>query len=89
LTLRLAIRFIDGSRPPALKTSAVGGSHPDDLTRDIAARREEACAKVTEYVGKLFQAGEKDPHRLAACGRTCLRELDGSTDPVKACFTGL
>jgi hypothetical protein len=44
---------------------------------------------VTESVGRLFQAGEKDPHRLTACGLTCLRELDGSIDPVKACFTRL
>jgi len=44
---------------------------------------------VTEYVGKLFEAGEKDPHRLTVCGLTYLRELDGSTDPVKAGFTGL
>ena len=41
---------------------------------------EEARAKVTEYIGKLFQAGEKDPHRLTVCGLTYLRELDGSTD---------
>jgi hypothetical protein len=49
----------------------------------------EARAKVTEYIGKLFQASEKDPHRLTVCGLTYLRELDGSTDPVKAGFTGL
>src|ERR1700723_586514 len=49
---------------------------------------DEARAKVTEYIGKLFQAGEKDPHRLTVCGLTYLRELDGSTDPVKAGFTG-
>jgi hypothetical protein len=54
-----------------------------------AAGIEEARAKVTEYIGKLFQAGEKDPHRLTVCGLTYLRELDGSTDPVKAGFTGL
>jgi len=53
--------------PAALKTSAVGHFrrdgdvrlHPDDPTTDIAARREEARAKVTESVGKLFQAGGK------------------------------
>ena len=33
---------------------------------------------MTEYVGKLFQAGEKDTHRLTVCGLTYLRELDGS-----------
>ena len=37
----------------------------------------------------LFEAGEKDPHRLTVCGLTYLRELDGSTNPVKAGFTGL
>jgi hypothetical protein len=50
---------------------------------------EEARIKVTNYVSTLFEAGEKDPHRLAVCGLTYLRELDGSTDPVKAGFTGL
>jgi hypothetical protein len=50
---------------------------------------EEARAKVTEYVTTLFQAGETDTHRLTVCGLTYLRQLDGSTDPVKAGFTGL
>ena len=50
---------------------------------------EEARAKVTTYVSTLFEAGERDPHRLTVCGLTYLRELDGSTDPVKAGFTGL
>jgi len=59
------------------------------LANRSAATSEEARAKVTEYVGKLFTAGEKDPHRLTVCGLTYLRELDGSTDPVKAGFTGL
>ena len=59
------------------------------LVNRSAATSEEARAKVTEYVGKLFEAGEKDPHRLTVCGLTYLRELDGSTDPVKAGFTGL
>jgi hypothetical protein len=59
------------------------------LANRSAATSEEARAKVTEYVGKLFDAGEKDPHRLTVCGLTYLRELDGSTDPVKAGFTGL
>jgi hypothetical protein len=59
------------------------------LVNRSAATSEEARAKVTEYVGKLFDAGEKDPHRLTVCGLTYLRELDGSTDPVKAGFTGL
>jgi hypothetical protein len=49
----------------------------------------EARAKVTNYITTLFEAGEKDPHRLAVCGLTYLRELDGSTDSVKAGFTGL
>jgi hypothetical protein len=59
------------------------------LVNRSAATSEEARAKVTEYVSKLFEAGEKDPHRLTVCGLTYLRELDGSTDPVKAGFTGL
>jgi hypothetical protein len=44
---------------------------------------------VTEYVTTLFDAGEKDVHRLTVCGLTYLRELDGSNDPVSAGFTGL
>jgi hypothetical protein len=59
------------------------------LANRSAAVSEEARVKVTEYIGKLFEAGEKDPHRLTVCGLTYLRELDGSTDPVKAGFTGL
>jgi hypothetical protein len=59
------------------------------LVNRPSAASEEARAKVTEYVGKLFDAGEKDPHRLTVCGLTYLRELDGSIDPVKAGFTGL
>jgi hypothetical protein len=59
------------------------------LVNQTADASEEARAKVTEYVTKLVQAGEKDPHRLTVCGLTYLRELDGSNDPVKAGYTGL
>ena len=59
------------------------------LMRNSAAASEEARAKVTAYVTTLFEAGEKDTHRLTVCGLTYLRELDGSSDPVKAGFTGL
>ncbi|MBU6457925.1 MAG: hypothetical protein KGQ48_10335 [Bradyrhizobium sp.] len=58
------------------------------LNRSDTAR-EEARTRVTDYVAKLFEAGERDPHRLAVCGLTFLRELDGSVDPVKAGYTGL
>jgi hypothetical protein len=59
------------------------------LVRSSADASDEARAKVTAYVATLFEAGEKDPHRLTVCGLTYLRELDGTTDPVKAGFTGL
>ncbi len=59
------------------------------LVNRSAAATDEARAKVTEYLTKLLEAGEKDTHRLTVCGLTYLRELDGSTDPVKAGFTGL
>ena len=59
------------------------------LVNRSAAATEEARVKVTDYLTKLFEAGEKDTHRLTVCGLTYLRELDGSTDPVKAGFTGL
>ena len=59
------------------------------LVNRSATASGEARAKVTEYIAKLSEAGEKDPHRLTVCGLTYLRELDGSTDPVKAGFTGL
>ena len=39
---------------------------------------------AANYITTLFEAGEKDPHRLTVCGLTYLRELDGSADPVKA-----
>ncbi|MBR0796141.1 hypothetical protein JQ615_12150 [Bradyrhizobium jicamae] len=58
------------------------------LNRSTAAS-EEARAKVTDYVRTLFEAGEKDTHRLTVCGLTYLRQLDGSTDHIKAGYTGL
>jgi hypothetical protein len=61
----------------------------DLLVNQTADASAEARAKVTEYVAKLFEAGEKDTHRLTVCGLTYLRELDGSNDPVKAGFTGM
>jgi len=61
----------------------------DLLMNRSAAGTAEARAKVTDYVNTLFEAGERDPHRLTVCGLTYLRELDGSNDPVKAGFTGL
>lgn len=54
-----------------------------------ASMTEDARAKVTDYVRTLFEAGERDSHRLTVCGLTYLRELDGSNDPVKAGYTGL
>jgi hypothetical protein len=59
------------------------------LVNQTADASEEARAKVTEYVTTLFEAGEKDEHRLTVCGLTYLRQLDGSNDPVKAGYTGL
>jgi len=61
----------------------------DLLMNRSPAASAEARAKVTDYVAMLFEAGEKDTHRLTVCGLTYLRELDGSNDPVKAGFTGL
>src|SRR5215468_484849 len=59
------------------------------LVNQTADASAEAREKVTEYVKTLFEAGEKDEHRLAVCGLTYLRQLDGSNDPVKAGYTGL
>jgi hypothetical protein len=61
----------------------------DLLKNRSAAASEEARAKVTEYVNTLFEAGERDTHRLTVCGLAYLRELDGSSDPLKAGYTGL
>ncbi|QPF82168.1 hypothetical protein IC762_20565 [Bradyrhizobium genosp. L] len=61
----------------------------DLLVNRTAAASDEARTKVTEYVRMLFEAGETDPHRLTVCGLTYLRQLDGSTDHVKAGYTGL
>jgi hypothetical protein len=61
----------------------------DLLMNRSAAASTEARAKVTEYLKTLFEAGERDTHRLTVCGLTYLRELDGSNDPVKAGYTGL
>jgi hypothetical protein len=59
------------------------------LVNRSAAASEDARAKHTQNNPKQFEAGEKDTHRLTVCGLTYLRELDGSSDPVKAGFTGL
>jgi hypothetical protein len=61
----------------------------DLLMNRTAAASAEARARVTAYVTTLFEAGEKDMNRLTICGLTYLRELDGSSDPVKAGYTGL
>jgi hypothetical protein len=61
----------------------------DLLVNSSSSATGEARAKVTEYVKMLFDGGEKDIHRLAVCGLTYLRQLDGSNDPVKAGYTGL
>jgi hypothetical protein len=61
----------------------------DLLANRTAAASDEARAKVTEYVRTLFEAGETDTHRLTVCGLTYLRQLDGTTDHVKAGYTGL
>ena len=61
----------------------------DLLLNRTTAASEEARGKVTDYVRMLFDAGEKDTHRLTVCGLTYLRQLDGSTDHVKAGYTGL
>jgi len=59
------------------------------LVNQTDAANAETREKVTEYVKTLFDAGEKDEHRLAVCGLTYLRQLDGSSDTVKAGYTGL
>jgi hypothetical protein len=61
----------------------------DLLVNRPAAASSEARAKLREYLTTLFEAGERDTHRLTVCGLTYLRQLDGSNDPVKAGYTGL
>lgn len=61
----------------------------DLLLNRSAAASAEARTKVTDYIKMLVEAGETDPQRLAVCGLTYLRELDGTTDPVKSGYTGL
>jgi hypothetical protein len=58
------------------------------LNRSAASTRD-ARAKVTRYINTLFEAGEKDMHRLTVCGIAYLRELDGTSNSVKAGYTGL
>ena len=64
------------------------------MTYDLLANRTSAASsqartKVREYLTTLFEAGERDTHRLTVCGLTYLRQLDGRNDPVKAGYTGL
>ena len=61
----------------------------DLLVNRSAAANDEARAKVTTYLTMLTDGGETDPQRLTVCGLTYLRQLDGSSDPVKAGYTGL
>lgn len=61
----------------------------DLLLNRSAAASAEARSKVTDYIKMLVEAGETDPQRLAVCGLTYLRQLDGTTDPVKSGYTGL
>jgi len=59
------------------------------LLNRSAASTHDARAKVTRYINTLFEAGEKDMHRLTVCGIAYLRELDGTSNSVKAGYTGL
>lgn len=64
------------------------------MTYDLLANRSSAASsvartKVKNYLTTLFEAGERDTHRLTVCGLTYLRQLDGRNDPVKAGYTGL
>jgi hypothetical protein len=61
----------------------------DLLANRTAALSDEAMEKLTTYLAMLTEAGERDQNRLAVCGLTYLRQLDGTTDPVKSGFTGL
>lgn len=61
----------------------------DLLTTRTPEASAKARTKVTQYVKTLFEAGERDPHRLAVFGLAYLRELDGRSNPVKAGYTGL
>src|SRR5258705_12709340 len=80
----------DLSREPSMQAAIDRIMQTYDLLMNCSsAASDEARAKVTDYLTKLVEAGEKDPHRLTVCGLTYLRELDGSSDPVKAGYTGL
>lgn len=61
----------------------------DLLVNRTAAISDDTRTKLQTYLAMLTEGGESDPHRLAVCGLTYLRQLDGSNDPVKAGFTGL
>ena len=61
----------------------------DLLANRTSAASSQARAKVADYLTTLFEAGERDTHRLTVCGLTYLRQLDGRNDPVKAGYTGL
>ena len=61
----------------------------DLLVRQSAEATAETRTKVTEYINTLFEAGERDAHRLTVCGLAYLRQLDGTADPLKQGYTGL
>jgi hypothetical protein len=58
------------------------------MTHHTVALSDDRLGKLTDYLTMLTSAGESDPHRLAVCGLTYLRQLDGSNDPLKSGFTG-
>jgi hypothetical protein len=61
----------------------------DMLANRTAALSDDAMERLKSYLEMLTDAGESDPNRLAVCGLTYLRQLDGSSDPVKSGYTGL
>lgn len=61
----------------------------DMLANRSASLSDEAMDKLKNYLAMLTDAGERDANRLTVCGLTFLRQLDGTTDQVKAGYTGL
>lgn len=59
------------------------------LNKGSVALSDEGLEKLNAYLAMLSEGGERDPHRLTVCGLTYLRQLDGSSDSVKAGYTGL
>ena len=102
--IRLANKAIASSKPRTGLTASNPSTAEDPMEAAIDRimhdlrsagephrRRQRRGARQGDGISspRCSRPARRTPHRLTVCGLTYLRELDGSSDPVKAGFTGL